>query len=108
MSNSGGDASNAVLLPKLRSLGRTDGRIDGRTLGFYGFTPDTKREYRCFTSKTLEPTTQRYLSGLWACFIEEGSMVTGTSIFIFQSKKLWKRSRGKLETHLKFGLKTKM
>ncbi|CAB0044143.1 unnamed protein product [Trichogramma brassicae] len=36
-----------LILPKSRSLGRTD----GRTLGFHGFTPHTKREYRCFTSK---------------------------------------------------------
>ncbi|CAB0042410.1 unnamed protein product, partial [Trichogramma brassicae] len=40
----------------------------------------------------LDLTIEEYHSGLWACFIEEGSMVSGTSIFIFQSKKLWKKS----------------
>ncbi|CAB0043357.1 unnamed protein product, partial [Trichogramma brassicae] len=42
-------------------------------------------------SSILDLTIEEYHSGLWACFIEEGSMVSGTSIFIFQSKKLWKK-----------------
>ncbi|CAB0040039.1 unnamed protein product [Trichogramma brassicae] len=33
-------------------------RLDGRRLGFHGFTPHTKREYRCFTSKKKVPSLQ--------------------------------------------------
>uniref|UniRef100_A0ABD2WFE1 Uncharacterized protein n=1 Tax=Trichogramma kaykai TaxID=54128 RepID=A0ABD2WFE1_9HYME len=43
----------------------------------------------------LDLTAQGYLSGLWACFIKDDSMATGTSISIFHSEKLWKRREKK-------------
>ncbi|CAB0032908.1 unnamed protein product [Trichogramma brassicae] len=44
--------------------------------------------------RLLDVTTEGYHSGLWAWFIKEDSMATGTSISIFQSEKLWKKALG--------------